>query len=114
MTANRVYSILSMPAAAGDEEELLHRFAELRIFDLAGKLAGLRAARLLRPSTPNEPFLVLAEWDTADAYHAWLAHDERARVNAELAPLLDGELRGELYSVADTWPHIDPPEGRRP
>jgi heme-degrading monooxygenase HmoA len=114
VAANRVYSILSMPAAAGREDELVRRFAGLRIFELAGKLAGLRAARLLRPSAPNEPFLVLAEWDTADAYRNWLAHDERARVNSELTPLLDGELRGVIYSVVDTWPPIDLPEGRRP
>jgi heme-degrading monooxygenase HmoA len=103
-----------MPAAVGCEEEFVRRTSELRIFELAGKLAGLRADRLLRASTPNEPFLVLAEWDTADAYRAWLAHDERARVNSELAPHLDGELRGALYSVAETWPHVDLSEGRLP
>ena len=104
MSAQRVHSILSLRAVAGHEDELVRRFAELRIFELAAEHAGLRAARLLRPGAPGDPFLVLAEWDSARDYDRWLAHPERARVNAELAPLLDGDLHGGVYTPAGAWP----------
>jgi len=96
-----VYSILELPVRAGDGDELADRFAELRIFELAGRHGGLRSARLLRPLESGRPFVVVSEWDAAESYRAWLADPERTRVNAELLPLLDGELRGGPYEALD-------------
>ena len=121
MTANRVYSILSIPAAAGKYVIPggvdVHVHLELPFCGTVSSddwNTGTRAAARGGVTTVIDFAIPYGDQSLDDAYHAWLAHDERARVNAELAPLLDGELRGELYSVADTWPHIDPPEGRRP
>jgi heme-degrading monooxygenase HmoA len=97
------HSILLVPVIPERHAEFVRRFAELRIFELAGERAGLRAARLLRPDAQDEPFIVVAEWDTAEAYRGWLTHPERARVNAELTPLLGGELHGGLYVAAESW-----------
>jgi heme-degrading monooxygenase HmoA len=108
-----VYSILQVPVSAGGGDELLRRFAELGVFELAAEHAGLCAARLLRPSVPGEPFLVLAEWATAESYQAWLAHPARARVNEQLEPFLGGEPRGGLYAAVVSWPPSDSGEGRR-
>jgi heme-degrading monooxygenase HmoA len=107
----RVYSLLQLPAAEGGGDALVRRFAELAVFELAAEHAGLRAAQLLRPGASGDPFLVLAEWDAPESYRAWLEHPARARVNDELARLLDGELRGGLYTAAASWPPTDPGEG---
>jgi heme-degrading monooxygenase HmoA len=98
-----VYSILEFTVLPGRGPELVRRFDELRIFELAGEHAGLRTARLLQPREPDQPFVVVAEWDTAEAYDTWRMHPERARINEELRPLLAGELRGGLYTAGSAW-----------
>jgi heme-degrading monooxygenase HmoA len=98
-----VFSILQLPVLPGRGPELVRRFDELRIFELAGEHAGLRSARLLQPREPDEPFVVVAEWDTAEAYDTWLMHPERARINEELLPLLAGEPRGGLFTAGSEW-----------
>lgn len=97
---SRCFSILELPVAEGAEDAFARRFAELRIFETAGRPGGLLAARLLRPEAPDRPFYVVAEWDAPESYRAWLADPERARVNAPLAPLLAREARGSLYGVS--------------
>jgi heme-degrading monooxygenase HmoA len=107
------YSILELPVACGEADEFVRRFAELRIFELAGRSGGLRGARLLRPERPERPFVVVAEWDAEERYLGWLGDPERSRVNAELAFLLDGEMRGGFYEEAHRWPREDGQDGRQ-
>jgi len=103
VVAVAVVSLLQLRVAPGMGADLVRGFGELRIFELAGEHAGLRAARLLEPREPDAPYLVVAEWDRAEDYDAWLAHPERARVNEQLAHLLAGAPAGGLYTVASAW-----------
>lgn len=97
-------SLLEFRAAPGRGDDVVRGYGEQRIFETCAGRGGLRSARLLRPLDEGEAFVVVAEWDDAQSYRAWLADPERARVNAPLAPLLDGESRGGLYELARAWP----------
>jgi len=97
-----VVSALRIPVRAGAEDAFVRAFAELRIFEHSRRSGGFRGARLLRPLTAGEPFLVVAEWDDADAYERWLDNPVREDLRRGLEPLVAGELvSGVLYEEAE-------------
>jgi len=97
-----VVSFLRIPVRAGAEDGFVRAFAELRIFEHSRRSGGFRGGRLLRPLGAGEPFLVVAEWDEADAYERWLDNPVREELRGGLEPLLDGEVvSGELYEEAE-------------
>lgn len=95
-----VVSVLAMEVRPGVEEEFQRAFAELGVLDEARGSGGFLSGRLLRPLTPGHPFLVVAEWESVEAYEAWLRNPRRAELAAGLAPLLAGEVaEGALYAA---------------
>ena len=97
-----VVSVLRIPVRAGAEDGFLRAFAELRIFEHSRRSGGFRSGRLLRPLAAGDPFLVVAEWDDADAYQRWLDNPVRENLRGGLEPLLAGEVvSGELYEEAE-------------
>ena len=70
------------------------------MFEHARLSGGYRNGRLLRPLAAGEPFLVVAEWDDADAYQRWLDNPVRDELRAALEPLVAGELVGGVYEDA--------------
>lgn len=95
-----VTSVLRLPVRRGAEADLVRAFEELRVFVHAGESGGFRCGRLLRPLAPDEPFVVLAEWDGAADYDRWLENPIREHLKDTLEPLLDGEPEGALYEEA--------------
>jgi dihydrodipicolinate synthase/N-acetylneuraminate lyase/heme-degrading monooxygenase HmoA len=94
-----VVSVLSLDVRPGAEDELVRAFAELAVFDHARRSGGFRGGRLLRPAAGGEPFLVVAEWDDADAYRGWLDNPVRAELAARLDALVAGPPQaGFVYS----------------
>ena len=69
------------------------------MFGLAAQVGGFRSGELLQPSEPGAPFLVIAEWDDAEAYDRWLAAPARADLSSLLGPLLDGDPSGGIYEL---------------
>ena len=49
------YSVLELPVSEERRDELVRGFAELGVFELAGRSGALRSARLLRPAAPGQP-----------------------------------------------------------
>jgi antibiotic biosynthesis monooxygenase (ABM) superfamily enzyme len=92
-----IVSVLSLPIRLGCESETVQFYTEHDVFALAAQVGGFRSGKLLRPSEPGAPFLVIAEWDDAGAYDRWLAAPARAELSSLLGPLLDGDPRGGTY-----------------
>ena len=99
MSASRpVVSVLALQVLAGSERALIRSYDDLEIFRHAEESGGFRSGRLLEPSEPDEPMLVIAEWDDAEAYERWLASPVRERLGRELEPLLAAEpAAGRIY-----------------
>jgi heme-degrading monooxygenase HmoA len=96
-----IVSVLRVPVRRGAEEELARAFADLQVFERSRQSGGFLGGRLLRPLSPGEPFLVIAEWKDAEAYQGWLDNPVREQLAASLAHLVDGDVpTGALYEDA--------------
>ena len=93
-----VVSILRLRVREHAGSELERKFDELEIFERSRKSCGFRGGRLLRSLSADRAYLVMAEWDDADAYQGWLDNPVRAELGQQLEPLIDGEVAsGELF-----------------
>lgn len=97
-----VHSVLRIPVRKDVPDEFADTFQRLRVFEQAGRQPGFRGARLLRPLAEEEPFLVVAEWDSLEAYHGWLENPVREQLAVGLDPLLEGDMEGQVYRAAST------------
>ncbi len=94
-----VTSVLAMAVKEGAEEAFVQAFRDLAVLDEARRSGGLVSGRLLRPLVPGRPFLVGAQWESAEAYERWLASPRRAELAAGLEPFLADEVsEGSLYA----------------
>ncbi len=92
-----VVSMLRLPVRPGNEDALVHAFAALEIFGHSERSGGFLGGRLLRPRDGG-PFVVMAEWESDDAYRGWLESSVRAELAAHIEPLLIGDVEaGQLY-----------------
>ena len=81
-------------------DALARAFAELEVFRHSRESGGFLGGRLLRPMSDG-PFLVIAEWESAEAYQGWLDNPIREELGAQIDSLLEeGVAAGELYEDA--------------
>lgn len=93
-----VTSVLRLMPRAGCADDFARLFVELDVFEHSRRSGGFLGGRLLRPLSDGEPFVVVAEWEDADAYQGWLDNPIRAEVGEQLQPLIDEEVAsGQLY-----------------
>ena len=92
-----VVSVLRLPVRPGKEDELVRAFADLGVFERCRASGGFLGGRLLRPIAGG-PFLVIAEWESADDYQGWLDNPVREEVGGRLEELVAEDVQaGELY-----------------
>ena len=90
-----VVSVLRLHARDG--ADLAAAFAQLEIFEHSRRSGGFLGGRLLRP-VEGGGYLVVAEWEDAEAYRAWLDNPKRVELGTRLEPLLtDDVASGELF-----------------
>jgi heme-degrading monooxygenase HmoA len=93
-----IVSVLSLSVRDGAGAELARMYDELEVFEHAQRSGGFRGGRLLRPLEDDGPYLVVAEWESAEAYQGWLDNPVRAELGQQLEPLLsDDVVAGRLF-----------------
>jgi heme-degrading monooxygenase HmoA len=102
-----VISVLRLNVRPGSEQALIRYYSEHEIFERARESGGFRGGRLLEPVEPETAFLVIAEWDDAEAYRRWLENPVRAELGRGLEPLVgsqppDGAIYREAVTSAST------------
>ena len=89
-----VLSVLELHVLPGSEQAVARAYDELGVFERARESGGFRSGRLLEPSEPGRPMLVIAEWDDAGSYERWLSNPAREDLGDHLEPMLDRRSDG--------------------
>jgi heme-degrading monooxygenase HmoA len=93
-----VVSVLRIVVSPGVEDDFVREFRELGVFDHSARSGGFVDGRLLRPLGAGEPFVVIAEWEDAPSYEAWLANPVREELKEKLDRLVAEDVpHGGLY-----------------
>jgi heme-degrading monooxygenase HmoA len=94
-------SVLFFSLRPGRRDEFVAGFARLEVLRRAGSQPGFRRAQLhLRVDGADEA-LVIADWDSLEAYRGWLDNPVRAQIQAELGPLLAADPEPRVYEVVE-------------
>ena len=86
-----VVSVLELHVLPGSEQAVARAYDELGVFDRARESGGFRSGRLLEPSEPGRPMLVISEWDEPGDYDRWLSSPLREELGDHLEPLMAGD-----------------------
>lgn len=85
-------------------ESFEQRFAER--LGAVDKQEGFIAYRLLRPSKPEDPYVVLTFWETEQAFRAWTESDsfkQQHAANRKLgAEAFTGPVKLEVHEIVQT------------
>jgi heme-degrading monooxygenase HmoA len=91
------HSLLQIPVRPGAENDFAQRFRAQRVFEHAASIRGFRGGRLLRPLEPGGSFVVSADWDSPEAYQAWLGAPIRDQLTQAIDDLVDGAMTVALF-----------------
>jgi len=107
--ATGVVSIQRLHVRPGCEQTLVDFYRARRVFERARHNGGLRSGRLLAPAQQKAPFLVITEWDDAEAYERWLESPIRAELAEGLGALLDSKAgEGDVHTQLDVRIAVSP------
>ncbi|HXF81913.1 MAG TPA: antibiotic biosynthesis monooxygenase family protein [bacterium] len=98
-----IRSIIKLQVAPGREREFEETFRSRGVLALAREVADLRTGELLRPLRAGDPYVVIATWDSAEAYDRWVRSPARSQVNSA-APLSSPLAPAELYEIVEAYP----------
>lgn len=104
--AGGVHSTLLLRARPGDGAEIVRRYRELGVFDRVALEPGFRSATLQASADDPDELLVIAHWDSLEAYDGWLASPIRAELSQQLEPLLAGEPGVSRWRIELAFPAI--------
>lgn len=97
--ADGVHSLLFLRARVGEGAEVVRRYHELGVFDRVAHEPGFRSATLQVSADDPDELLVIAQWDSVEAYDGWLETAIRAELSQQLEPLLGDEPRVSRWRI---------------
>lgn len=87
--------IIQREVKPGQEASLQHLMMQARSKALKAK--GYISGETLRAVDNPNNFLVLSTWNSAEDWKAWESDPERAKLQMEMAPLLQGREKCAIY-----------------
>ncbi len=87
--------IIEREVEPGQEARLRHLMMQAR--SKAIKTQGYISGETLRALDNPNKFLVLSNWNSAQDWKAWEKSPERAKLQIEMAPLLQGREKCTIY-----------------
>lgn len=98
-----IRSIIRLNVTSGREREFEESFRKRRVLERAKEAARLRTGELLRPLVAGSPYVVVATWNTAADYQAWVDSPVRAEL-ATIPPRLSEPMApADLYEIVQRF-----------
>jgi heme-degrading monooxygenase HmoA len=94
-------SVLVFRTLPGRLGEFVAAFRRLQVLPRASRQPGFRRGQLHVRVDGGDEALVTAEWDSPEAYEAWLENPVRAEIQAELGPLLAADPQPWVYELVE-------------
>jgi heme-degrading monooxygenase HmoA len=94
-------SVLFFSTLPGRREEFVAAFMRIWVLRRASKQEGFRRSQLQVPIDGRDEVLVIADWDSPEAYEGWLENPVRAEIQAELGPLLAADPVPRVFEVLE-------------
>lgn len=98
-----IRSIIRLNVTAGREREFEESFRKRRVLERAREAARLRTGELLRPPVAGAPYVVVATWDNAADYQAWVDSPVRAELAAMPPRLSEPVAPADLYEIVERF-----------
>jgi len=94
-----IRSIIRLNVASGREREFEETFRKRRVLERAKEAARLRTGELLRPLLAGGPYVVVATWDSAADYQAWVDSPVRAELASMPPRLSEPVAPADLFEI---------------
>ena len=94
-------SVLVFAILPGRRDEFVLGMQRLEVLQRASYQAGFRGGQLHVRTDGSDEAIVIADWESPEAYQGWLDNPVRAEMQAELGPLLAELPEGCVYEVVE-------------
>ena len=101
-------SVLVFAILPGRRDEFVKGMQRLEVLQRASYQTGFRGGQLHVRTDGSDEAIVVADWDSPEAYQGWLDNPIRADMQAELGPLLAADPEPRVYELVEKVP---PPDG---
>jgi heme-degrading monooxygenase HmoA len=98
-----IRSIIRLNVTAGREREFEDSFRKRRVLERAKEAARLRTGELLRPLLAGGPYVVVATWDSAADYQAWVDSPVRAELASMPPRPSEPVAPADLYEIVQQF-----------
>ena len=94
-------SVLLFSILPGRRDEFVAGFRRLEVLRCASLQPGFRRGQLHVRVDGSDEALVIADWDSPEAYQGWLDNPVRSEIQAELGPLLAADPVPRVFEVVE-------------
>jgi antibiotic biosynthesis monooxygenase (ABM) superfamily enzyme len=101
-------SVLVFAILPGRRAEFVKGMQRLEVLQRASYQPGFRGGQLHVRSDGSDEAIVIADWDSPEAYQGWLDNPIRTDIQTELGPLLAADPEPRVYEMVEG---VAPPGG---
>jgi quinol monooxygenase YgiN len=92
-------SVLRFRFLPGRRDDFVATFTRIQVLETSRNQAGWRGGRLLVDAEDPDAAMVIARWDSPDAYQGWLDNPVRERIGDQLEPFLAEDPQGRVLEL---------------
>lgn len=98
-----IRSIIRLQVVPGQERAFEGQFRQRGVLKRAREAARMRTGELLRPLADGGPYVVVATWDSAEDYQAWVNSPVRAELSGTAPQLSQPVAPADLYEIVERF-----------
>jgi quinol monooxygenase YgiN len=92
-------SVIQFNIKPGQRDRFLEHFVRTGVLETSSFQAGYLGAQLMSSTSEPDIAIVIADWESPEAYQGWLDNPERERVGNPLDQYLDPSPEGQSFTL---------------